>query len=82
VHARRRQRLSSEGASIDPLAINATVAKPQTAPRPSAAELGALLPHGGAREAWLVRKDGSVEMFDASGPIAASSFGAALASAR
>ena len=32
----------------------------------------------GAREVWLVREDGSVEMFDASGPIAASSFGIAL----
>jgi len=32
----------------------------------------------GAREVWLVREDGSVEMFDASGAIDASSFGIAL----
>jgi Uma2 family endonuclease len=32
----------------------------------------------GAREVWLVREDASVEMFDANGPIAASSFGIAL----
>jgi hypothetical protein len=36
----------------------------------------------GAREVWLVREDGSAELFDASGPIAASSFGVALASPR
>ena len=35
----------------------------------------------GAREVWLVGEDGTIEMFDASGPIETSSFGIELSPA-